>query len=91
MRNLCQNDLKTAIALPGAEGVLWRRALKSEQDSYKEYGAYTLVQRKHVPRGTKLYQFINVIDRKHDSDTGLIAKLKVRLALMGNDMDTNTV
>ena len=80
-------NLKTAISLPGAAGALWRRALKSEQDSYKENGAYTLVQRKHVPRGTKLYRFVNVIDRKHDSDTGLIAKLKVRLALMGNDMD----
>ena len=81
-------NLKEAIKLPGMAGALWRKALKSEQDSYKENGVYTLVQRKHVPRGTKLYRFLNVIDRKYDVDTGLIAKLKVRLALMGQDQDT---
>ena len=81
-------NLKVAMSLPGMEGALWRKALKSEQDSYKENGAYSLVQRKHVPRGTKLFRFLNIIDRKYDSDTGLTSKLKVRLALMGQDMDT---
>ena len=35
-----------------------------------------------------MHRFINAIDRKHDSDIGLMAKREVRLALVGNDMDT---
>ena len=58
-------SVKEAVNMPGIEGLLWRKSLKAEQQNHKHNGAHTNVQRKHVPKGTRMFRFVTV-DRKHD-------------------------
>jgi hypothetical protein len=80
-------SVKEAVNMPGIEGLLWRKSLKTEQQNYKDNGVYTNVQRKHVPKGTRMFRFVTVVDRKYDPVTGALVKLKCRIALIGTRMD----